>query len=153
MGLYYSKDGRWVTQTYGFPYTSLTHKGKKDTLAAIKIQRWWRNLDRSSCSVEGNVDLYEILSNIDYSNDQIDFYLEDYDEIKYDEYDKYYNTEDSVVLTESTYSTDISTDNDTIMVNKYVDKYVANIFHKLNPLNFFKFLYKQFQSSSSLLYN
>jgi hypothetical protein len=49
MGIYYSEDGRYCTSTLSIPSeTFLTPKGKKDTNAAIIIQRWWRKMKKDS---------------------------------------------------------------------------------------------------------
>lgn len=78
MGFYYSQDGRWMTQTLGFPYTCLTEKGKIDTAAAIKIQRWWRNFTLLSLHAQLDEEEYEELNdnnNINENYSESDEYL------------------------------------------------------------------------------
>jgi hypothetical protein len=49
MGIYYSEDGRYCTSSLSIPsQTFLTPKGKKDTNAAIIIQKWWRKMKKDS---------------------------------------------------------------------------------------------------------
>lgn len=45
MGLFISENGYYMISTYTCPpVTMLTGEGKKATVAATKIQNWWRNL-------------------------------------------------------------------------------------------------------------
>lgn len=49
MGFYYSLDGRWITCSLDDPpYMYLTDKGRRDTKAAIILQRWFRKLKKQN---------------------------------------------------------------------------------------------------------
>lgn len=55
MGFYFSKNERHCTSTLDVPPTTyLTQLGKKETDAAIIIQRWWRSLNTDSNSYTSN---------------------------------------------------------------------------------------------------
>ena len=51
MGIYESEDGRFFVSTYDPDPTNwtrlLTPKGEVDTVAALKIQKWWRTFQNS----------------------------------------------------------------------------------------------------------
>lgn len=69
MGIYYSEDGRSCTSTLDYPpVTYLTPKGRRDTDAAIIIQRWWRRINQQTSLLYSDTESYMA----DYSDNSFD---------------------------------------------------------------------------------
>ena len=69
MGIYYSEDGRSCTSTLDYPpVTCLTPKGRRDTDAAIIIQKWWRRINQQTSLLYSDTESYMA----DYSDNSFD---------------------------------------------------------------------------------
>jgi hypothetical protein len=73
MGIYESEDGRFFISTYDPDPTNwtkeLTPKGEVDTIAALKIQKWWRQLQTVNETEEDGEDFTEKDSGFEESGD------------------------------------------------------------------------------------
>lgn len=112
----YNIDGKWITYL-------TSHLD-----AVIKIQRWWRNLDTNS--IQGNYNAKDIGDMNDFSDQREEDKLElDFD---YEESDESDESDEC--------------DNDTKLLNKYIDDCVYDILYVLNPVNIVRYFLSPFFS-------
>ena len=135
----YNIDGKW--------FTYLT----SDIDAAIKIQKWWRNLDTNS--IQGNYNAKDTGDMNDFNDQREEDKLEldfDYEELdgsdESDESDESHESDESDESHESHDSDSDECDNDTKLLNKYIDDCVYDILYVLNPVNIVRYFLSPFFS-------